>query len=317
MSSDSASRRLLSLEVLSSLLQSGKYVDPVTAVEIAARTVNAVLRDAALRGLGDKESIEALIESISSSAPAHAIINNSLAIAVEIVDAAENGPRALERLKIFADMLVDYASALLRSGIGRQCKRLIGHKGKKISVSLMGYSRLAFYCIESVIKRVHVLNILEARPQGDGIVSYKAAGKLGIKARLFPDIAAGRVAADSDMVVVPVDTVSYDGYALVRMGLKQLVLAASDQAKTVIGLAPGLALTPTISVITEPVMSTKVYVRELNDYISVKLYDKIKTNLFTFIVTEEKVLKPGETDIEDESYTVIERMISRVTGEAE
>jgi len=316
MAGGAAGTRLLSSEVINSYTQSGKYVDPITVVEIASRLLESIAHDAKSLGISRRDDLVAFIESVSSGVTSHAIIHNSLAIAAEVADSSDNVWGAIAAIERLSSILSSYASHTIPRGIAASCKQAFSAFQRKVTVATIGYSRLVLSCIRGAQAKIYGVNILEARPQGDGLRMARAASKLGVRARVFPDLAAGHIAIASDAAVVPVDTVSYDGFMLVRMGTRPLLLAALDQGKHVLGLSPLLGFTATLSILNEPPVSAKIYIGEFNEHISVRLHDKVEFSKLTHIATEAWLRHPEEVDVEEVSYAFIDDMLARLTGES-
>jgi translation initiation factor 2B subunit (eIF-2B alpha/beta/delta family) len=311
-----ALRSFTSVELLKALAQSGKYVDPIAVGELTSRIISAVSHDAEAVQFRSREQLLSFIEGLSANAIPHAVLSNAFTVATEVVDSAGSFVEALRRLRLLSSMIKDYIKNIVRQGVRNACSTLPHVIGKKrLSVAFMGYSSLLLDCIDAIKNLIYYINIIEGRPQGDGVISYRSLLRDGLKPRLYPDLSASRAVGESDVLFSILDTVSYEGYALIRMGLKQSMLIARDMGIPIVGVIPRLAFTATHPVTPEHMMANRIYVQELNDYIMIRLYDKIKLEILDYLVTEKNVARADSVDVEEEAYSITDEFIERIVGE--
>ncbi len=237
---------------------------------------------------------------------------NIVAVLSELADLGE-GDAAAQASKLYA-----YLSRLLEHSLNYivdLCSsRLRSHRRTRAAV--MGYSEAIARCIASAKRGLAKVNVLEARPDGDGLVMLREISSRGIESILVPDYAVQQVVEESDVVIVTLDAVTYDGVSIVRMGVKPLLLAAAERSIEAIGLTHSAAFSAALS--SEdyiPGTSARVYVNDIRDYVSRALYDKVPLDLVSVIIYDKGVKNSSALNVEEESLEFMQAAIENVAGE--
>ncbi|MEB2836515.1 MAG: hypothetical protein GSR80_001682 [Desulfurococcales archaeon] len=237
---------------------------------------------------------------------------NIVAVLSELADIGE-GDTATRASKLYAYLarLLDYSLNYIVDACSSRLR-----SRRRAHVAVMGYSEAIARCIASAKRGIARVNVLEARPDGDGMVLFRELGSRGIGSVLVPDYAVQQVVEESDAVIVTLDAVTYDGASIVRMGVKPLLLAAAERSVDVIALTHSAAFSAALS--SEdyiPGASVKVYMNDIKDYVSRALYDKVPLDLASIVIYEKGVKDPSTLDVEEESLEFMQAAIQNVVGE--
>jgi translation initiation factor 2B subunit (eIF-2B alpha/beta/delta family) len=183
------------------------------------------------------------------------------------------------------------------------------------SLALVGYDEILNECITGA-KKLNTVYVLESRPWGDGVREVEFLRSKGIEAILVPDYAIQHVVEESEIALIPVNAVTYDGYALLRTGIKPLLLAFQDMGRNTYGITLSVALLASHSSasIAPNISKLKIYVKEVNEELVIDVYELVNIEKIKYIVTDSGLYEPEELDIEGEAYNVIQTLMAEVTG---
>jgi len=240
------------------------------------------------------------------------IYSSIAALLLEVIPSSEDTAAIARKLK---SLLRDKAGKMVKNAI-RGCMEDV--VGRARSLVVIGYDEIVNECIIGS-KRVSRVYVLESRPWGDGIREVEFLRSKGIEAILVPDYAVQQVVDESEIALIPVNAVTYDGYALLRTGSKPLVLAFQDRGRDAYGLTVSIAFLASQSSTTlaPNISKLKIYVREVNEEAVIDIYELVNLRKLKYVVTDIGLYEPEELDVEGEAYNVIQSFLTEIIGAEE
>jgi len=186
------------------------------------------------------------------------------------------------------------------------------------SLAIVGYDEVVNECITGA-KKLNAVYVLESRPWGDGVNEVEFLRSKGIKALLTPDYAIQQVVEEAEIALIPVNAITYDRYALLKTGVKPLLLAFQDRGRDAYGITISVALLFSHSSVNlaSNISKLKIHVREVNEELMINSYELVNINKIKYIIADTGLYEPDKLDVEREAYSAIQRLIAEIRGAGE
>jgi len=260
-----------------------------------------------------KEYLAAEIATLESAWTINPLFPNLALLMSEVVESTDGSIEALEKLheKLASTLENEIKNIKIKCINELQSKKL-----KEIGITVIGYNQIIEECIESAnIKNLRV-NVLEFRPKGDGITMLENLRASGVDARLLPDYAIQQAVEEAGALIITLDAITYDGLALSKPPSKALALAALESGIETIGLTTLISYQTSLSALSaKRVPTTRLYIREFNEYITLNLYDVLSISFVSKIINGKGVYRPEHIDVETEAYNYINEILEGVMGD--